>query len=75
MASKDKAAERKTGVAAWNESRGNNTQRPEGGKAARQRKAEADKRRRLIILALLGIVCIASLVCAWPLKERITRGL
>ena len=44
MASKDKAAERKTGVAAWNESRGNNTQRPEGGKAARQRKAEADKR-------------------------------
>lgn len=65
MARGNETPERKTGVASWNE----------GSRAAHHNKAEADRRRRVTLLVLLAIVCVASVVYAWPLGARITRGL
>lgn len=62
---------RKTGVAAWNESEGVVTREV----SSRQNKAESDKKRRMLLLAILAVVCVAAIVCAWPIKEQITRGL
>lgn len=72
MARGDKTAERKTGVAAWNESAGIETRTEHG---AHQSKAAADKKRRKVLLVLLALLCVACVVCMWPIRKRITRGL
>ena len=66
MAKRVESPERKTGVAAWKE---------ETGTAQGQNKAGAEKRNRVIALALLAVLCIACVVCFMPLRQRITRGL
>ncbi|MDO4797522.1 MAG: hypothetical protein Q4A01_05815 [Coriobacteriales bacterium] len=71
MARGNKATERKTGVAAWNESVGIASRE----ESSRQRKAESDKKRRVVLLAILAGVCIACIVCLWPINKTIERGL
>lgn len=66
MAKRVESPERKTGVAAWKE---------ETGTAQGQNKAGAEKRNRVIALALLAVLCVACVVCFMPLRQRITRGL
>lgn len=73
MAREKKEAEKKTGVAGWNESVGTPTRKEAAG--AHGKKVAADRRRRICMLVVLLLVCIASVVCFWPVKERITRGL
>ncbi len=71
MARGNKSAERKTGVAAWNESVGIASRE----ESSRSRKAESDKKRRVALLAVLAGVCVACIVCAWPINQTIARGL
>lgn len=74
MARDSKVSDRKTGVAAWNESAGIST-RSAASRTSRRNKAAADRKRRTALLVALLVVCVASIVCAWPVKERIARGL
>lgn len=73
MARNKDASEPKTGVAGWNESVGISSRSSASG--SRHGKVVADRKRRIAFLVLLLILCIASVVCFWPLKDRITRGL
>lgn len=73
MARGEEATERKTGVAGWRESQGAGDRRERGG--SRHKKAETDRRRRKVLLVALAVLCVACIVCAWPVQERITRGL
>lgn len=74
MARDKKAAEEKTGVAAWNEGAGIST-RAQASESSRRGRAAADRRRRIVCLVALAALCVAALVCAWPPKDRIERGL
>ncbi len=71
MARGNQKAERKTGVAAWNESVGI-ASREEN---SRHNKAQADRKRRMALLVVLGIVLVACVVCCLPIQDSITRGL
>lgn len=74
MARKNQTPEEKTGVAAWNESAGIRG-REQANTHTRRNRAQAEKRKRVAALVALLIVCVASLVCAWPIKDQIARGL
>lgn len=74
MAREQKSPERKTGVAAWNESVGIDSRRS-ATPGARQKKSVADRRRRIAMLVVLLVLCIACMVCFWPLNEQVKRGL
>lgn len=73
MSRKKEAAEKKTGVAAWNESMGKTSVAESSGE--RRNHAGADRRRRIGFLVVLLLACIAWVVCLWPANEQITRGL
>ena len=73
MGRNKEASEPKTGVAGWNESVGIGSRSSASG--SRHGKVVADRKRRIAFLVLLLLVCVASVVCFWPLQERITRGL
>ena len=73
MARQRKTSETKTGVAGWNERTGANMHKPTHG--SRHNKLAADRRRRIAFLVALLLTCIACVVCFWPIKETITRGL
>lgn len=73
MADEKKSPAKKTGVAAWNESAGISSRSQASG--SRHNRAEADKRKRIVALVALLVVCVASIVCAWPITQIINRGL
>lgn len=66
MTKKTEPRDCKTGVAAWKE---------ETGESSRHSRASSDKRKRVVALVALFALCVASVVCFMPLKQRITRGL
>lgn len=72
MAGDKQAPEKKTGVAAWNESTGANRRSGSGGRAKR---SLADRRRRLGCIAFVLALSVACVIMAMPVQERITRGL
>lgn len=72
MARDDKATQRKTGVAAWNDEAGSGASGRSG--RAHGAKVASERRRRLVVLALLAVVCVASLACVWPPNESVKRG-
>lgn len=72
MARGTEADTRKTGVAGWNESTGAGRNSAKGGRGKR---LAADRRRRVAVVIFVIVCCIIALVCAWPVQERITRGL
>lgn len=73
MAGEKKSPAKKTGVAAWNESAGISSRSQ--ASSNRRNRAKADKRKRIVALVALLVVCIASIVCAWPIAQTINRGL
>lgn len=73
MARQKEAPERKTGVAGWKESEGTAQKRASVG--GRSKRAAADRRRRLGIIACVLVACVISVVFAFPIQERVTRGL
>ena len=74
MARDNKTPEKKTGVAAWNESAGISS-RAQASNQSRHNRAVAEKRRRVASLVALLVVCVACVVCMWPITEQISRGL
>ena len=74
MAQDSKNEARKTGIAGWNEDAGN-IGGAERARSSRHKKTEADKRRRIVLLIALLVLCVACCVCMWPIKDRITRSL
>ena len=73
MARKNEAPEKKTGVAAWNESVGKSSATEYASE--RRNRVVGERRRRIGMLVVLLLVCVACVVCFWPITERITRGL
>ena len=73
MARQRKTSETKTGVAGWNESVGASSRKPTNG--SRHNKLVADRRRRIAMLVVLLLTCVACTVCFWPPQETINRGL
>lgn len=73
MARQEKTTEPKTGVAGWNESTGASDGRPTRG--SRRNKLVVERRSRIAMLVALLVVCIACVVCFWPIKDTINRGL
>ncbi len=71
MARGKEATTHKTGVAGWNESEGTGRD----SRANRGKRLAQDRRRRVAVVAFVVICCVLSVVCAWPIQERITRGL
>lgn len=73
MAEQKSASSRKTGVAAWNEEAGIESRG--AARTSQHGRAQAETRGRVVALVLLAAICVACAVCAWPIKEHITRGL
>lgn len=74
MAREKNTSEKKTGVAAWNESAGISS-RSSASDKNRGGRAVAERRRRTVSLVVLAILCACCIGLAWPIKDTINRGL